>query len=69
MTGTLDLDKWKGCDPFSETRVGNETNPFVENADITVQEVCDDKLEFHERLVYIFEMEGQMPCVLQWKLP
>lgn len=35
------------------TRVGNETNPFVENADVSVHEDCNEELEFNERLVLI----------------
>lgn len=35
------------------TRVGNETDPFVANAHITFQEVCDEELEFRKRLVFI----------------
>lgn len=48
------MDEWIRGDPFSQTRVRNETNPFVENVDVTVQEVYDDELGFSERLVFIY---------------
>ena len=48
------MDEWIRGDPFSQTRVGNESNPFVENVDVTVQEVYDDELGFSERLVFIY---------------
>ena len=54
VTGTAGMDEWIRGDPFSQTRVGNETNPFVEGVDATVQEVCDDELGFSERLVFIY---------------
>ena len=54
VTGTSGMDEWIRGDPFSQTRVGNETNPFVENVDVTVQEVYDDELGFSERLVFIY---------------
>ena len=52
--GTSALDEWIRGDPFSQTRVGNEANPFVENVDVTVQEVYDDEIGFSERLVFIY---------------
>ena len=54
VTGTSGMDEWIRGDPFSQTRVGNETNPFVENVDVTVQEVYDDEPAFSERLVFIY---------------
>ena len=53
VTGTSGMDKWIRGDPFSQTRVGNETNPFIENVDVAVQEVYDDELGFSERLVFM----------------
>ena len=51
VTGTSGMDEWIRGDLFSQTRVRNETNPFVENVDVAVQEVYDDELGFSERLV------------------
>ena len=48
------MDEWIRGDPFSQTRVRNEINPFVENVDVTVQEVYDDELGFSEKLVFIY---------------
>ena len=38
-------------DPFSQTRLGNKTNPFVDNAflDVSTCEDSDDEHEFNER--------------------
>lgn len=47
------MDEWIRGDPFCQTRAGNETNPFVENVDVAVQEVYDDELGFSERLVFM----------------
>ena len=44
VTRTSGMDEWIRGDPFSQTRVGNETNPFIENVDVAVQEVYDDEL-------------------------
>lgn len=38
VTGTSDLVEWIQGDPFCQTRVENEANPFVQNADISVHE-------------------------------
>ena len=38
VSGTSDSVEWIQGDPFCQTRVGNETNPFVQNADISVHE-------------------------------
>lgn len=59
VTGTSGMDEWIRGDPFSQTRVGNETNPFVENVDVAVQEVYDDELGFSERLSRIILNLGE----------
>ena len=57
VTGTSGMDEWIRGDPFSQTRVGNETNPFVENVDVAVQEVYDDELRFSEtKVIQYFAM-------------
>lgn len=53
------MDEWIKDDLFSQTRVGNEANPFVENVDVTVQEVSDDELGFSERLSWIILNLGE----------
>ena len=68
VTGTSGMDEWIRGDPFSQTRVGNETNPFVENVDVTVQEVYDDELGFSERLVFICLNTPKLYSVLQYAL-
>ena len=41
-------------DPFSQTRVGNKTNLFVEksNLPVSIQDDSDDMQEFSERSLY-----------------
>lgn len=50
-------------DPFSQTRVGNDTNPFVENAEVVVQEAGDEELDFSERLVIYFNITLFVRCI------
>ena len=40
--------------------MGNETNPFVQNADVSVHEDCND--EFNEWLVLISKSKAEFIC-------
>lgn len=62
VTGTSDSVEWIEGDPFCQTRVGNETNPFVQNADVSVHEDCNDEFEFNERLVLISKSKAEFIC-------
>ena len=59
VTRTSDSVEWIQGDQFCQTRVGNETNPFVQNADISVHEDCK---EFNERLVLISKSKAELIC-------
>ena len=54
------MDEWIRGDPFSQTRVGNETNPFVENVDVAAQEFYDDELGFSGRLVFMCDYKTKV---------
>jgi len=62
VTRTSDSVEWIQGDPFCQTRVGNETNTFVQNADISVHEDCNEELEFNERLVLISKSKAELIC-------
>lgn len=64
VTGTSDSVEWIEGDPFCQTRVGNETNPFVQNADVSVHEDCNDEFEFNERLVLISKSKAEFICFI-----
>ena len=50
-------------DPFSQTRLGNNTNPFVDNAflDVSTHEDSDDEQEFNERYVHAITQSLSTP--------
>ena len=69
VTGTSGMDEWIRGDSFFQTRVGNKTNPLVENVDVTVQEAYDDELGFSEVSFHIWvNKTPKLYSVLQYAL-